>query len=308
MIDWKRVAKPQPDGYDSHVIAASLFDVYGWKKIAPAADQLFTMCDGAIAVTEDPTIRVEYPDTNINMLSGFQRWNEDYAKKIDPFLRTWTDGHEMLKLFLDQFWPKWSTFMGEHGMGCSSGHYEMASALRENSNTKHMFLNAVYVTINSPHGCAEGIYHEVGHARLESIGLGINEHDSRLILNTQDELYSSPIRRDKKRPMSAVIQAIYSWIVFGENDIQNAIIPGHTRCSAEYLITNLPKIEDGLKEIRQHVRCTPEGTAFMDGYFEWGEDVVSRARVICQTEFGDNFEQRYQTASKYKENQPIPLT
>lgn len=306
-IDWKRVCKPQPDGYDSHVIAHLLKEKYGWSKITPTSE--YTLCDGQVAVVKDPLYDDPELDAPMNpMINGYDRWTPEVAAGLDPYLRQWEDGHEMLKLFLDQFWPKWSKIMGDGANGCSSGHYEMKFGAREGGRESGLILNAVYVTINSMQGCAEGIYHEVGHARLEALGMNIDDHDYRLILNTPDELYDSPIRRDKKRPMSAVIQAIYSWIVFGENDIQCAKIPGNLINSAHYLIGNIPKIEDGLVEIRKHTRYTPEGKDFLDSYIEWGESIVERAKEICKAAYGEeDYAVRYENAAKYKFDQATTM-
>lgn len=306
-IDWKRVAKPQPDGYDSHVIAQLLHEKYGWKKVTPTSE--FTMCDGHVAVVKDPLYdEPELVAFDNPMINAYDRWNNQIERELDPYLRQWNDGFQMLTLFLDQFWPKWSRIMGEGAFGCSSGHFEMKQATKTHRPETGMFVNAVYVTINSMQGCAEGIYHEVGHARLEAMGMDIDDHDYRLILNTSDELYDSPIRRDKKRPMSAVIQAIYSWIVFGENDIQCASIPGNLINSAHYLIGNLPKIEDGLTEIRKHARYTPEGKAFLDGYLEWGDSIVERGREICKLAYGpEDYAERYARASSYKYDQATTM-
>lgn len=295
VIDWKRVAKPQPDGYDSHVIAQFLFEKHGWVKKKPV-DARYTLCDGHVAVTADPIHTDEGLAASL-MVNAHEKWNDEQAAALDPYLRTWTDGHEMLKLFLDEFWPKWSLTMssGHGARGCTSGHYDI-----KHGNIGR-FVNAVYITINSNQGCAEGIYHEVGHARLNALNLCIEDHDGTLITNTKDELYVSPIRRDKKRPMSAVVQAIYSWIIFGENDLQVAVLPGNASESAEYLIGNLPKLEDGLITIREHVKCTPEGTKFMDGFFEWGDDVAARARTLCKEQFGEGYDKRYEHACKYRD-------
>jgi len=305
-IDWKRVCKPQPDGYDSHAIAYLLNQKYGWTKRKPTSE--FTLCDGEVAVVRDPLADDALAAPEDPMRDGYDRWTPEVAANLDPYLRTWEDGHQMLKLFLDEFWPKWSRIMGEGANGCSSGHFEMKSATKTHRKEEGMFVNAVYVTINSMQGCAEGIYHEVGHARLESLGIDIDDHDYRLILNTSDELYDSPIRRDKKRPMSAVIQAIYSWIIFGENDIQCAKLPGNLLNASHYLIGNIPKIEDGLVEIRKHVRYTPEGKAFLDSYFEWGDSVVQRAKVICKQAYGvEEYENNYARAAAYKHQQATSM-
>lgn len=231
--------------------------------------------------------------TLMGLADGYKRWNDDYAQKLQPFLQTWSAGHEMLKCLLDEFWPLWSPTMSQYGMGGACGHRIIENYIDTD------FYTAVYSTINNLQGCAQGVYHEIGHVRLESLGMHIEHHDERLILNKPTELYMSPIRRDRKRPMSAVIQAVYSWLMFSENDLQCAILPQNANLSAKYLISNLPKIEDGLKEIQANIKTTSEGKDFMDGYFEWGNEIVERAKQLCQTELPD-FESQYANASKYR--------
>ena len=304
MITWKKVAKPQSDQYDSHVIAQFLKKKYNWEKRIPSYGSS-TMCDGKVAVIKDRFAKyvqdVNYDrselkfstNTEYPILNAYTLWNEkEYATAIDPYIRTWHNGHEMLKCFLDEFWPKWCMWISS---GSTSGHYKM-----ESGKDNGLLINAAFVSINNLQGCAQGIYHEVGHLRLEALGLDIEKHDNLLILNDASELYDSPVRLDKKRPMSAVIQGVYSWIFLTENDLQCAKIPNNIDASAMYLIKNLPKIEDGLKEIKAHVKTTSQGTAFMDGYFEWGEDVCSRARVLCKNFYGDEILSKYDVACNYK--------
>lgn len=311
-IDWKRVAKPQPDGYDSHVIGTILNEKYGWKKIQPTSE--LRLCNGAVAVVQDRQYTPEQIAHPSNpMAEGMPHMTPEVCAGIDRFLMAWPDGAQMLQSFLDEYWAKWSKFMDRQGRGCSSGHYEIKSCLQEHSRTKGLVLNAVYVTANDWQGCSEGIYHEVGHARLESIGIDIDSHDNRLLLNGPDELYDSPIRWDIKRPMSAVVQAVYSWIMFCEADIQCAVNlqgydtknPEHkqtpAQASSNYLIGNIPKIQDGLTEIRNNIKCTPEGIEFFDGYLEWGEDVVQRGLAVLQDGLGDQFESRYAHALEYRQ-------
>ena len=335
-IDWKRVAKPQADGYDSHVIASFLHEQYGWKKTQPSCE--YTLCDGTVAVQPDPYHKTLSDIINKNydinnpyqtyLVSSYEIWNDTRAKNIEPYLRAWDVGYEMFKLFLDEYWPLVAYFhlndidnklieinesttleniaaqIDRKSMrGCSSGHWLPNQRQLEQPKP---YFNAVYTTIVSHQGCVEGMFHEVGHLRLNALNLHIDHHDNRFFTNGPEELYESPIRRDKKRPMSAVIQAIYSWIMFGENDLQCAKIEGNAHESAEYLITNLPKIEDGLLTIRQNIKCTPEGKDFIDGYLDWGEDICSRARTLCKEQFGEAYEAKYNTACLYKIQQPIP--
>jgi len=311
-IEWKRVAKPQADGYDSHVIGEILREKYGWKKLTPTTE--LTLCDGAVAVCQDKQYTPDQVASPSNpMKDGMEYMTPEVVAGINRFLMAWPEGGYMLQHFLDEYWAKWAKFMDRQGRGCASGHYEIKSCLREHSNTHGLVLNAVYVSANDWQGCSEGIYHEVGHARLESIGIEIDSHDNQLLLNGPDELYDSPIRWDIKRPMSAVVQAVYSWIMFCEADLQCALnLPGFDtknpeakitpqQASSFYLMGNLPKIEDGLAEIRQHAKLTPAGVDFFDGYLEWGQSVVDRSVAMLKDVHQDKFDELYANALQYRE-------
>lgn len=349
-IDWKQVAKPQPDGYDIKVISTFLKEKYKWAKTKPIAEHTF--CDGNVAIMPCPFYpRISHilnndPDTlktlQYHMVVGsFDIWSNKKAEELEIYLRQWDGGYTTIKTFLDVFWPlisfrqpqgnitsaesiftnkelyadtveiKNSTLEKiaidherayQHSRGSVSGHYNP----KHHSSVLDPYVNGVYVTVDNMQGCAEGIFHEVGHLRLNALNLEIEQHDYRFFTNTPEELYESPIRRDKKRPLSAVIQAIYSWLMLSENDLQCANIQENAMMSADYLITNLPKIEDGLVTIRENIKCTSEGIDFIDGYLEWGEDICSRTRELCKQQFGQTYTDRYNLASTYKIKQKVP--
>lgn len=312
IVEWKRVAKPQADGYDSYVIGEFLKAHYGWQRSVPTSE--WRLCDGKVAVVPDRTVTTNGIDPNNPMIDGMPYVTEERLSKINHFLMAWPEGGLMLQLFMDEFWPKWSKLMdGEAARGSSSGHYEIVNCTRE-GHLKGVAVNATYVTMNDPQGCCEGIYHEVGHARLESLGLGIDAHDNTLLLNGPDELYDSPVRWDVKRPMSAVIQAVYSWITLTEADIQCGTnltgidikdpVRNPTLTPAEassfYMMTNIPKIQDGLEEIRKYAKLTPAGVDFIDGYLEWGHSVVDRGLALLKAVHKENFDAQYATALQYR--------
>lgn len=344
-IDWKRIAKPQPDGYDIEVMGTFLKEKYGWIKTKPSTEHTF--CDGNVALGVCPF----YPRISDVMnndpftvnrakyhaaLSAVDLWSNKTAEELEVYLRQWDGGYTTIKSFVDVFWPlvtfrpytsnfnietgypdnelfeiKNSTLekiaaahkhFNIHSRGSMSGHYNP----EHHTPIFDPYVNGVYVTIDNMQGCAEGIFHEIGHLRLNALNLEIEKHDYRFFTNTPENLYESPIRRDKKRPLSAVIQAIYSWLMLSENDLQCANIQGNAMVSATYLITNFPKIEDGLIIIRNNIKCTPEGIDFIDGYLEWGEDICSRARELCKQQFAETYTDRYNKACEYKIIQKVP--
>ena len=72
-IDWKRIAKPQPDQYDSLIIGSYLHQRVGWIKSKPELN-CSTICDGTVAVVKDRC----YTDEDmlrINELTGHDTFN-----------------------------------------------------------------------------------------------------------------------------------------------------------------------------------------------------------------------------------------
>jgi hypothetical protein len=262
-IDWSRVAKPQDDGYDIQILRQHLVASRGWEKHQP--NSVLTMCEGMVAIDDEryfagPTM-ASFVEIHERMPSP-----EDIAK-VEKYLKGWPTGYLSLQGFLDEFWPK--AFRKPHPgvRGSSSG------------NEIHEGKNCVYVTVDDPQGCAAGIYHETGHLRLKALGIDLETHDGRLLQNAPTELYDSPVRFDKKRPMSAVVHGLYSWLMFCENDIQCGELYNRED-SCIYLQGNIPKIANGLNEVRCHLKTTEAGATFFDSMLSWGDDIVRRGQAM----------------------------
>jgi HEXXH motif-containing protein len=143
----------------------------------------------------------------------------------------------------------------------------------------------VFVTVNDPQGCAAGIYHEVGHLRLETCGLNIDDHDGRLITNPIEDLFDSPVRKDVKRPMCAVIHGLYAWLMLTENDLWCADrISAADACS--YLRPNLPKLREGIVEVERYAQPTVIGDVFLGGMMTWARDIVARGEKVLAAHGG----------------------
>lgn len=194
-----------------------------------------------------------------------QRW----ATSLDRHLEQWEVGAEALILFLDEFW---SFQTKEGGKGCASGHHVL---------TPDLPIHAVYVSTNDLNGCAQGIYHEYAHLRLEAMGIGIDQHDGKLLTNIASELYDSSVRFDVKRPMSAVLHGFYAWLMFTENDWQNYNAGVLTRDDfMQYSERNWKKIDVGWQEIDRYARWTADGADFWSGCTAWATDLLSRCRLV----------------------------
>lgn len=262
MIDWTKLAKPQPDYSDVEALREL---EPGWTQPVLSAGTKFLLDSIAI----DPQVGVGRMSSYKAIATNI---TDEWIATQNAYLNKWSVGEGMLRVYLDYFWPFYIPTWGEGGKGCSSGH-QMIDA-------KHTY-HAVYVSTNDPGGCAQGIYHEAAHLRLESMGIKIETHDGRLLLNGVDELFDSSVRFDKKRPMSAVLHGVYAWLMFTENDYHNFKAGMFSIDDyRSYVERNIPKIIKGMDEIDAHARWTDEGKDFFAGVSDWAIDLIERTQGV----------------------------
>jgi hypothetical protein len=259
-IDWTRMAKPQADGYDGEVIRSL--------ELPRRPQTRGAFRDGIIEAIVDVNGYSDYQVALCRESLADPRW----AVQMTDFLSSWKAGYGFLVSYLDQCRAFSS---GNPGRGCHSGHDEVS---KDGPIHHNVIVSIDDLMLN---GTAEGIYHEVGHLRLESLGVWIEHHDGRLIRNAPDELYSSPVRRDKKRPMSAVLHATYSWLMFTENDWQNYSAGAmDVDLFRDYSAHNLPKLRNGIAEVMRYAKPTRDGEAFLDGMRAWADDLLVRCDAV----------------------------
>lgn len=256
-IEWSRMARPQPDGYDT--------------------DTLLEMHPKVIRRVFDDGVwlgRIEVRESPIPLQMGREHtpaiMTQVRANQLLSYLQAWEQGWFAMETYLDYLHP-WQSVNG--GRGCSSGHHHY--------DVRTFPWQAVYVTVNDLQGCAQGMYHELAHLRLETMGIGIETHDGLLLKNTADELYDSPVRKDIKRPMSAVLHGTYAWIMFMNADLE-IVRKGLTpiEIAKDYMAHNIPKIREGLQEIATYAKPTAAGEWFLGGMQAWGEEVTDEAEKV----------------------------
>lgn len=150
--------------------------------------------------------------------------------------------------------------------------------LRGSSSTSQMGrFGVIWVTTQDPAATAQALVHEMAHNKLFALGLEL-EGSGRLITNPVERLYTSPIRTDRKRPMSAVFHAQYSFMhvtaldlamLTGESD------PAMRAYLAGLLRRNLERMAAGRREIAEHVETDAEGAVFVAALLEWTDEVLA---------------------------------
>lgn len=125
----------------------------------------------------------------------------------------------------------------------------------------------MYVWGASPESLAEGWIHESAHLAMHGMGIHMESWDDQLILNQPDEVYESPVRKDKLRPAGAVLQGLYSYVHVVDWEHRLALA-GH-RSIRDHLKINCGRLEEGLQTVNHNLRFTEEGHQFWLGLSEW---------------------------------------
>ena len=261
MIDWSRVAVPQADGYDTGVIAEMAGARAGTP--APGAPAMFggrtrlTACADRLP----PARYVSAPLDHPNIARG------------EALLGAWPAAHRQcgallreVSPFLD---PTMTPAQWDHNPGSSSDGFPFP-------------FGVIAATVDNAYGFAQALVHETAHHKLRALGVQLVAAE-RLIANDAAQLYESPIVRDRRRPMTAVVHAQYSFMHATALDVAmyDAAHDDATRKASAYLLArNVPRMEAGRRELAAHLRTDAAGAAFFAAFDQWSDATLRRSREI----------------------------
>jgi hypothetical protein len=272
-IDWSRMAKPQADGYDAG-IALRLCEDAAWLKNAaahspveaPGGATLFGSC---VRVINRPTIGlvgsqyIPAPCDHPNLVKAEQylnAWPEVAAQfpRLVTTIQPWIDTSRTPE--------EWQTVSGS------------------SSNSFEDEFGTILLTVDNVLGTANATVHEMAHHKLRALGVSVLKA-RRLIVNDPSERYFSPIR-DRKRPMTAVLHAQYSFIHVAclECALHDSVyLSGEERRQLRSrLAWHVDKMDRGYSQLERNVRTDAEGAMFMEGFMSWSRDVLSRSGEILR--------------------------
>jgi len=259
--DWSRLAAPQDDGYDTGVILA----MAGAGERAPPNGAPAMFGGRALLAAREGGLRGDRftvaPLDHPNIVRG------------EMLVALWPAAHRQCAALLREVSPFLDTTLTpeqwRYNHGSSSDGFPFPFGI-------------VCATVDNAPGFAQALVHETAHHKLRALGVQINAAE-RLIANDPAALFESPIVRDRRRPMTAVVHAQYSFMHVTALDVamyDNAP-DEETRAAAAFLLArNVPRMENGRRELAAHLRTDAAGDAFFASFDRWSDATLRRGREI----------------------------
>jgi hypothetical protein len=258
IVNWKLVAEPQADQYDSLVVLE--FTHQGGRASKTGNrnnrstffDGMVAFCDQTISSFPSHLIPAPLDHPNIEKACNLIRlWPTVFTQfqllteSVSPFINT--------KYFFN---TSYSTDGGGFGK--------------------------IAATIDDPVDFAGALVHEMAHHKLRALGVEV-ESAERIIKNPPEQQFKSPIRYDRLRPMSGVFHAQYSFTYVCALEIK--IIGSCQEVeivdrSLANLVKLLPKLEFGNQIIKDNVEVDLAGSQFMKGFFAWFNRILEDSYKI----------------------------
>ena len=266
-IDFARLAFPQDDCYDTSVLLRLLSKgaedlikepCQRWPTVAKV-----TICDSMVAVRQAPAV-------------GF---SNSYFIPAEPshgnlplavsYLVRWPEAYIQFKKLINTVYP-YSDLRQANSM---------AGAFGSSSHSYENELGAMHVTIDDPIGTAQAFVHEMAHLKLRAMGIMIDRSD-RFIVNSPRELFSSPIRKDRLRPMTAVFHAQYSFMHVTALDLKMLKhgLEGEDKTHILMLLArNVIRMQSGYELIDKQIKTDNEGRLFVSTFMEWSAEIIEES-------------------------------
>jgi hypothetical protein len=269
-IDWSRMAAPQADGYDTDVCLALATTSGSILRPLPyvrrPAGGALTICDGAVAVRPGPTPVLGGP--------RFGRAPPDHPNlpAAAAYLRRWPAAYAQFTRLVDTIDPY---------LEAIPPRLEPVT-LGSCSHSLEEDFGVICATVNNALGLAQAMVHEMAHQKLRALGVSF-ESASRLVTNDPAVLLDSPIRKDRRRPMTAVFHAQYSFIhvtcldlhmITGEAD---PVVRDHLLM---LLARNVPRMEAGMEELTGRVETDAAGSVFVAAFLAWAAEVIRAGNAV----------------------------
>lgn len=264
IVDWSRMAEPQPGGSDTDQLLAVRGPMLArkWDALGeriPAGAPRFCRAQVALAHTMSalPPMLADGP------------LDHPCVAAAERYLATWPAIVAQLPRFVRCV----------HPVQLASSDPALQRATFSGSSW-HDF-GTIYASLEHPMTFAEAMVHEMAHAKLLAIGVN-TEFTERFFRNDPAERYPSPVL-DVPRPMPAVFHAEYSFIHILQLDIlmyRNAASEEERHAARSLMAPTHERMARGLRTIEDHVRLDDDGRAFVGGFLGWARRMLDESGAI----------------------------
>ncbi|MEM1323169.1 MAG: HEXXH motif-containing putative peptide modification protein [Bacteroidota bacterium] len=270
-IDWSRMVKPQKDAYDTEMLRklAKSRQYTGPKRfqlMEPPADapRIF---GGQVALA--------HLRDDLRSPERYQHGNPEHPNFAiaETLLKRWPEAYEQFAQLMQIVHPMEDVMVkNKRQPRGSSSHSEGDK------------FWTMYTTYYDPIGLAQAYVHEMAHNKLRAMGIFI-DWAQHMILNDPNDLYVSPIITTRKRPMTAVFHAQYSFMHVTALDvamIEKEEDPAQLKILYFFLHRNLTRMEQGDKEIKKYIQLDRPGEVFVNHFYTWTQSVFEKAHRILE--------------------------
>jgi hypothetical protein len=268
-IDWARMARPQPDGYDTRM-ALSLIEsestpwrARGFRRPAPNGGP--GIAGGTVALSAaEPLL----PPPRWQAIDGVPPALEqaiDLVGRWPEAADQWPRIIHTIQCFTDAERPGARLYSASHSVGSRTG--------------------VIGLTPHCPLATAQALVHEMAHTKLRAMGVD-NENAIRIVTNPPREMFFSPVVGEE-RPMTAVLHAQYSFIhVLQLDTLMLETEPDEqTRSHIHRLIArNVPRMDAGRDIVARFMRMDRDGEDFMAAFLGWTEEVLKRGHELLRSD------------------------
>lgn len=271
--DWARVAAPQADGYDTRIVLQCAEKA---GKSVEASPYTGSLIDGFLSVKP-----LAFPN-EVSMWCGQGPLEHPNIPRALNLLKCWQEGFEQFKKLVNTIYPIQNVKISSAAFP-NSGAHSSKIVLGSSSHSEWKRFGSLYCTLTDPIGTAQAFVHEMAHQKLRALGIHV-EKSYRFIRNSPDELFESPVRKDKLRPMTAIVHATYSWIYIVQLNVR--MLAAQKQNNSEdivinlfnqYLKRNIMPLVNGMETIHANISLDAEGESFFAGLYEWYNEILSEA-------------------------------